>query len=139
MADSLSEESFLSYTGYQYRYGTQNGDRKKNSCQTDLVHYLNTRRTLGQNLISTCGQAELVTQEFFKSTLCSGKRISIFGLETIKKANLPTMFRIRIRIRIHRIHVFLRLPDLDQDPLVRGMDPDPTLGPDPDPSIMKQI
>jgi hypothetical protein len=30
--------------------------------------------------------------------------------------------QIRIRIRIHRIHVFLGL--LDPDPLVRGMDPD---------------
>jgi hypothetical protein len=39
------------------------------------------------------------------------------------------------RIRIHRIHVFLGLPD--PDPLVRGMDPDPAL--DPDPSIIKQI
>jgi hypothetical protein len=30
-----------------------------------------------------------------------------------------------IRIRIHRIHVFLG--HLDPDPLVRGMDPDPDL------------
>ena len=37
------------------------------------------------------------------------------------------MFRIRI-------HKFLGLPDLD--PLVRGMDPDPAL--DPDPSVIKQ-
>ncbi len=37
-----------------------------------------------------------------------------------------------LRIRIHRIHVFLCL--LDPDPLVRGMDPDPGL----DPSIIKQ-
>ena len=42
---------------------------------------------------------------------------------------------IRIQIRIHRIHMFLGLPD--PDPLVRGMDPDPAL--DPDPSIIKQI
>jgi hypothetical protein len=41
-----------------------------------------------------------------------------------------------LRIRIHRIHVFLGLPD--PDPLVRGMDPDPTLDPDPDPSIIMQ-
>jgi hypothetical protein len=41
------------------------------------------------------------------------------------------------RIRIHRIHVFLGLPD--PDPLVIGMDPDPALDPDPDPSIIKQI
>jgi hypothetical protein len=43
----------------------------------------------------------------------------------------------RIRIRIHRIHVFLGLPD--PDPLVRGMDPDPNPALDPDPSIIKQI
>ncbi len=42
----------------------------------------------------------------------------------------------RIRIRIHRIHMFLGLPD--PDPLVRGMDPDPALDPDPDPSIIMQ-
>ncbi len=35
-----------------------------------------------------------------------------------------------LRIRIHRIHMFLGLPD--PDPLVRGMDPDP------DPSIIMQ-
>ncbi len=33
------------------------------------------------------------------------------------------------RIRIHRIQMFLGLPD--PDPLVRGMDPDPALDPDP--------
>jgi hypothetical protein len=38
----------------------------------------------------------------------------------------------RIRNRIHQIHVFFGLPD----PLVRGMDPDPAL--DPDPSIIMQ-
>jgi hypothetical protein len=37
-----------------------------------------------------------------------------------------------LRIRIHRIHMFLALTDPDL--LVRGMDPDP----DPDPSIFKQ-
>ncbi len=41
-----------------------------------------------------------------------------------------------LRIRIHRIHMFLGL--LDPDPLVRGMDPDPALDPDPDPSIIMQ-
>jgi hypothetical protein len=30
-------------------------------------------------------------------------------------------------------------PDLNPDPLVRGMDPDPALDLDPDPSIIKQI
>jgi hypothetical protein len=44
------------------------------------------------------------------------------------------VLRIRIRIRIHQIHVFLGLQD--PDPLVRGMDPDPAL--DPDPSIIMQ-
>jgi hypothetical protein len=39
-----------------------------------------------------------------------------------------------LRIRIHWIHMFLGLPD--PDPLVRGMDPDPAL--DPDPSITMQ-
>ncbi len=38
------------------------------------------------------------------------------------------------RIRIHRIHVFFGLPDPDS--LVWGMDPDPALDPDPDPSII---
>jgi hypothetical protein len=37
-----------------------------------------------------------------------------------------------LRIRIHRIHMFLGI--LDPDPLVEGMDPDP----DPDPSVIKQ-
>jgi hypothetical protein len=35
-----------------------------------------------------------------------------------------------------RIHMFLGLPDPDPDPLVRGLDPDPAL--DPDPSIIMQ-
>jgi hypothetical protein len=48
--------------------------------------------------------------------------------------SLHPLFRIRIRIWIHRIHMFLGLPD--PDPLVRGMDPDPAL--DPDPSIIMQ-
>jgi hypothetical protein len=37
---------------------------------------------------------------------------------------------------IRRIHMFLGLPD--PDPLVRGMDLDPALDPDPDPSIIMQ-
>ncbi len=41
-----------------------------------------------------------------------------------------------LRIRIHRIHMFLGLPD--PDPLVRGMDPDPDPSLDPDPSIIMQ-
>ncbi len=38
------------------------------------------------------------------------------------------------RIRIHRIHMFLGLPD--PDPLVRGMDPNPDPALDPDPFII---
>jgi len=50
--------------------------------------------------------------------------------------SLHPLFRIRIRIWIHRIHMFLGLPD--PDPLVRGMDPDPDPALDPDPSIIMQ-
>ncbi len=32
-----------------------------------------------------------------------------------------------LRIRIHRIHMFLGLLDPDPDPLVRGMYPDPSI------------
>jgi hypothetical protein len=45
---------------------------------------------------------------------------------------------LRIWIRIRRIHMFLGLLDPDPDPLVRGMDPDPDLVPDPGLSIIKQ-
>jgi hypothetical protein len=34
---------------------------------------------------------------------------------------------LRIRIRIHRIHMFLGLPDPNPDPLVRSMDPEPSI------------
>ncbi len=49
------------------------------------------------------------------------------------------VLRIRIRIRIHRINMFLG--PLNPDPLDRSMDPDPdpALNPDPDPSIIKKI
>ncbi len=39
------------------------------------------------------------------------------------KSALTAVFRIRI----HRIHMFLGLKDPDPDPLVRGMDPDPSI------------
>jgi hypothetical protein len=39
-----------------------------------------------------------------------------------------------LRIRIHRINMFLGLLDPNPDPLVIGMDPDP----DPDPSSTKK-
>jgi hypothetical protein len=37
------------------------------------------------------------------------------------------VLRIRIRIRIHQIHMFLGLLDPDSDPLLRGVDPDPSI------------
>ncbi len=50
---------------------------------------------------------------------------------------LPSRIPV-LRIRIHRIHVFLGLLDPDPDPLVTGMDPDPDPALDPDPSIIMQ-
>jgi hypothetical protein len=45
---------------------------------------------------------------------------------------LANSFWAVLRIRIRQIHMILGLLNLDLDPLVRGMDPDP------DPSIIKQ-
>jgi hypothetical protein len=65
--------------------------------------------------------------------------------QTRSPPNKPNKKQIRsllikpvLRIRIHRIHMFLGLPD--PDPLVRGMDPDPAPdpAPDPGPSIIMQ-
>ena len=42
------------------------------------------------------------------------------------------------RIRSQQIRMFLGLLDPDPGPLVRGMDPDPALDQDPDPSIIMQ-
>jgi hypothetical protein len=47
-----------------------------------------------------------------------------------------TFLEAVLRIRIHGLHMFLGF--LDPDPLVRGMDPDPALDPDPDPSVMEK-
>ena len=52
---------------------------------------------------------------------------SIFIIELHDANKKPVL-----RIRIHRIHMFLGL--LDPNPSVRGMNPDP----DPDPSITMQ-
>jgi hypothetical protein len=45
------------------------------------------------------------------------------------KFNTKFIFKavLRIRIRIHRIHMFLGLLDPYPDPLVIGMDPDPSI------------
>jgi hypothetical protein len=45
--------------------------------------------------------------------------------EEANVSNLVTLLAV-LRIRIHRIHMFLGLPDPDPVPLVRGMDPDPS-------------
>jgi hypothetical protein len=42
-------------------------------------------------------------------------------------AYILSVLRIRIRIRIYRIHMFLGLQDPNRDLLVRGMDPDPSI------------
>ncbi len=42
----------------------------------------------------------------------------------------PVNLKASVPVRIHRIHMFLGLPD--PDPMVRGVDPDPV----PDPSII---
>ena len=56
--------------------------------------------------------------------------------ETLRLISLSSLLGKKpvLRIRIHRIHMFLGLLDPDPDPLVRGMDPDP----DPDHYIIKQ-
>jgi hypothetical protein len=54
------------------------------------------------------------------------------NLDNFEASDRKAVFRIRIRIRIHQIHMFLGLMDPDPDLLVRGMDPAP------DPSIIKQ-
>jgi hypothetical protein len=86
---------------------------------------------LKKNQPKGCSQASLPA--LFAHTSFKHK---MFGSHTFgdrfvgKKDGLRTV----LRIRIHRIHVFLGLPGPDL--LVRGMDPDPDL--DPDPSIIMQ-
>ncbi len=53
-------------------------------------------------------------------------------LEQIQFTGLYSKIATVLRIRIHRIHMFLGLLDPDADPLLRFMDPDP------DPSTIKQ-
>ncbi len=54
---------------------------------------------------------------------------NIDNVGTLKMCDHIYLYAV-LRIRIHRIHMFLGLQD--PDPLVRGMDPDP------DPSIIMQ-
>jgi hypothetical protein len=75
-----------------------------------------------------------------ESILLGSFNVCKFGLDIIGllyplpvSSHLTPFFPVlRIRIRIHRIHMCLGLQDPDPDPLVRGMDPDP------DPSIIMQ-
>jgi hypothetical protein len=60
-------------------------------------------------------------QDLHNGDFSSGRRSSV--IQDLQAA-------LRIRIRIHRIHMFLGLPD--PNPLFRGKDPDP------DPSIIMQ-
>jgi hypothetical protein len=46
---------------------------------------------------------------------------------TKEEESLRYLAVLRIRIQIHRIHMFLGLLDPDPDPLVRGMEPDPSI------------
>jgi hypothetical protein len=52
------------------------------------------------------------------------------------RSDILSFYQAVFRIRIHRIHMFLSLPD--PDPLVRGMDPDSDRDSDLDPSIIMQ-
>ncbi len=59
-------------------------------------------------------------------------RLNFSVVHVVAASRLSKQFSAVFRIRIHRIHMFLGHPDMD--PLVRGVDPDPAL--DPDPSII---
>jgi hypothetical protein len=48
-----------------------------------------------------------------------------YGFVGLGPIYIRVVLRIQIRIRIHRIRMFLGNLDPDPDPLVRGMDPDP--------------
>jgi hypothetical protein len=74
---------------------------------------------------------EDVVEEFSLISNVQVRYTFYFGLAQwlVATGRWPPVFRIRI-------HVFFGLPD--PDPLVRGMDPDPALDKDPDPSIIMQ-
>jgi hypothetical protein len=78
-------------------------------------------------LTQVCSMPELTTQTI--SWLSSHRSVECQSLQLRPSAGSPHTAAV-FRIRIHRINMFLGLPD--PDPLVRGMDPDP------DPSIIMQ-
>jgi hypothetical protein len=63
---------------------------------------------------------------FLKDTWQLPHLLSLRSTES-ENAVFEPVFRIRIRIQIHRIHMFLGLMGPDPEPLVRGMDPDPSI------------
>jgi hypothetical protein len=94
-------------------------------------------------------RAKLGQFDIFQTPLLSGCRLPLkkrtlqvirCGLPICQDIAYSFCFTAVLRIRIHRIHMFLGLPDPDPDLLVRGMDPDPdpALDPDPNPSIIMQ-
>jgi hypothetical protein len=90
----------------------------------------------GENLPLTPDRPETSTPLFFKFHQEIFRKASKAPYNYILK--LVPLFRAVVRIRIHRIRMFLGLldPDPDPDPLDRGMDPDldPALAPVPDPA-----
>jgi hypothetical protein len=53
------------------------------------------------------------------------QEFSVAGIHA-KDPECAFLLVLRIRIRVSRIRMFLGLLDPDPDPLVRGMDPDPS-------------
>ncbi len=80
----------------------------------------------------TVGAAKIIQRRLFCCVLAADY---YFELIPSHLYMVEPMSRIGIWIRIH---IFLGLLDLDPDPLIRGMDPDPGPGLAPDPSIIKQ-
>ncbi len=107
--------------------------------------YLN-HKMHGETLRLTPDRPETSTLLFFKFHQEIFRKASKAPYNYILK--LVPLFRAVVRIRIHRIRMFLGLLDPDPDPLDRGMDPDLDLdpilapvsdpAPDPAPSIIKQ-
>ncbi len=69
--------------------------------------------------------AAFYTAQIYKRLALDERTVSPVGQVASKvKTYFLQKPMLRIRIRIHRIHMFLGLLDPDPDPLVRGMDPD---------------
>jgi nucleoside-diphosphate-sugar epimerase len=79
-----------------------------------LVSLMNSNYTLPVNI----GNPD-------EHTISTFAHLIRFAFHTV--SHLKPVLLIRIRIRIHRIHMFLGLLDPDPDPLARGMNPDPSI------------